>query len=206
MYSTKNTEYEFADKINKVYSNIRIIKNEEQPYTIYKINDIEKLFKFKSLRRSSFYQLQDKVTIKDETPGGIQNVGFLTYKGLLKLICNSRKQIPEEFIKYLEIDINSTKFICIETDTIDCILNTFEGEEYILQYKILNYRIDLYFPKYKLAIECDESHHYIENDKKRENEIVNKLNCVFIRYKPYDKNFNIFKLLNQIYNNIISNK
>jgi very-short-patch-repair endonuclease len=204
MYSTKNTEYEIADKINKIYPTITIIKNQEEPYTIYKMSDIEKLFNFKNIRGYN-YQLEEKINIKHQTPGGLQNVGFLTYKGLCKLICNSRKQIPEEFIKILEININTTKFTCIETDTIKCILNTFEGEEYVLQYKILNYRIDLYFPKYKLAIECDEYHYNIENDKIRETEIINKLNCVFIRYKPYDKKFNIFNLLNQIYNHIITN-
>jgi hypothetical protein len=29
-----------------------------------------------------------------------------------------------------------------------------------------------------------------------------ELDCKFIRYKSYDKNFNIFKLLNEIYKNI----
>ena len=35
----------------------------------------------------------------------------------------------------------------------------FKGEEMIEQYHVDGYRIDLYFPEYKLAIECDEFGH-----------------------------------------------
>lgn len=68
------------------------------------------------------------------------------------------------------------------------------------------YRIDLYFPDYKLAIECDENHTNIDADIKRENDIKDKLNCTFIRYKPYDKKFNIFLLINEIYKFILEYK
>ena len=36
-------------------------------------------------------------------------------------------------------------------------------------------------------------------DENREKEINEILNCKFIRYKPYDNDFNIFNLLNRIY-------
>ena len=73
-------------------------------------------------------------------------------------------------------------------------------------YKVDQYRIDLYFEEKKIVIECDEEHHdNINNiilDKIREENIKKELNCKFIRYKPFDENFNIFKLLNEIYINI----
>jgi very-short-patch-repair endonuclease len=37
-------------------------------------------------------------------------------------------------------------------------MDSFRNEEMIEQYTVLKYRIDLYFPRYKLAIECDEHH------------------------------------------------
>ena len=74
----------------------------------------------------------------------------------------------------------------------------------LYQYHIKPYLIDLYFPKYKLCIECDETHHkrikYIEKDIMRENKIKSVItDCVFIRYDPYLKDFNIFKVINKIY-------
>jgi very-short-patch-repair endonuclease len=66
------------------------------------------------------------------------------------------------------------------------------------------YRIDLYFVKYNLAIECDEDAHNrktnIINDLLREESIKKEINGIsFIRYKPYDRDFNIYKLLNEIF-------
>lgn len=40
----------------------------------------------------------------------------------------------------------------------------------------------------------------IEKDVARENEIKNIINgCIFIRYDPYSKDFNVFKLINNIF-------
>ena len=38
-------------------------------------------------------------------------------------------------------------------------MTVFAAEEIILQYNVLSYRVDAYFPKYKLAIEVDEQGH-----------------------------------------------
>ncbi len=55
----------------------------------------------------------------------------------------------------------------------------------IRQYKVLNYRIDGYDPISNVAYEIDEPEHRYsqEKDKKRQNEIENKLNCKFVRIK-----------------------
>ena len=55
--------------------------------------------------------------------------------------------------------------------------------EYILQYQVGNYRIDLYIPKYNTAIEIDEEEHKYKQkyDCKRQNYIENKIHCKFIR-------------------------
>ena len=46
-----------------------------------------------------------------------------------------------------------------EQTIINSIKNTFEGENIQTQYSVLGCRIDLYFHKYKLAIEDDELGH-----------------------------------------------
>lgn len=55
--------------------------------------------------------------------------------------------------------------------------------EYIPQYQVDNYRIDLYIPQYNIAIEIDEEEHkYKQNyDCKRQNYIENQIHCKFIR-------------------------
>ena len=55
------------------------------------------------------------------------------------------------------------------------------------QYTVLNYRIDLYFQKYKLAIEIDELNHNdrnIDYEIQRQKELEKELDCVFIRINP----------------------
>ena len=96
-----------------------------------------------------------------------------------------------------------------EQSVIESIRDTFKGDDVRIQYTVLGYRIDLYFYEYKLAIEIDELGHNDRNtdyETKREREIKNELNCVFIRTNPDAANFNINELNNQIFKHIIQSK
>ena len=69
------------------------------------------------------------------------------------------------------------------------------------QFNIDGYRIDLYFPGHKLAIECDEFDHAdkdIECEVNRQKHIEEKLGCTFIRYNPDAKRFDLFEVINRI--------
>ena len=143
--------------------------------------------------------LKKDIKIKILTTQGEQLISHLTYNGLLKLLSKSRKQESINLCNTLGIEINSKHYTCIESDTIHCIMEAFEGEHMMTQYKVDNYKIDLYFKDYNLSVECDEYHHKIDEDIIRQNYIEEKLKCSFIRYKPYEKEFNIFKLINDIY-------
>ena len=107
-----------------------------------------------------------------------------------------------EFKKKLGLDINSVT--CDEQDIISTLQTTFEGEIIITQYLIENKRIDAYFPKYKLAIEVDE-YNYEDRDskyeKKRQSMIENH-GITIIRTNTDTADFNINKLINQIYRHI----
>ena len=77
-------------------------------------------------------------------------------------------------------DVINTK----EQTVINSIKDAFEGENMQTQYTVLNYRIDLYFHKYKLAIEIDELGHNdrnIDYEIQRQRALERKLNRVFIR-------------------------
>ena len=178
---SKEQQIELGRKIEEFYECKIIIDEEKEP--VYCASDIGKILKLKNIR-TSLLNNYDKVNIKRDTNGGKQSICFITYSGLYRLLSKSRKGI--DFSNKLNIDITSKIYTCIEADTIKCIIQSFENEEMIHQYKITPYIVDLYFPKYKLIIECDETHHrsHIKNDKERENYIKDIIDVTFIRYDP----------------------
>ena len=99
-------------------------------------------------------------------------------------------------------DVINTK----EQTAINSIKDTFEGEDMQTQYTVLGYRIDLYFHKYKLAIEVDELGHNDRNidcEIQRQKELEKELDCVFIRINAIDAiEFNSFKEINKIHRHI----
>lgn len=129
---------------------------------------------------------------------------YLTYKGLLKLLTTTRKYVPVKFTewlcKLLGEQFTHVKFISAETDTINSIQKSIFSDS-ICQYSVDKYRIDLYFPEYNLAIECDEFNHKYRNldyEIKRENYIKDKLKFSFIRYNPNSYEFDIFEIIKKI--------
>ena len=92
-----------------------------------------------------------------------------------------------------------------EQTIINSIKAAFEGENIQTKCSVLGYRIDLYFHKYKLAIEVDELGHAdrnVNNEIERQRALERELNCVFIRINPDEKDFNIFKEINKIHRHI----
>ena len=143
--------------------------------------------------------------IKIKTISGLQSAKYINIDGLKRLISSSNSNKKIEISKELDFNIYDNSIIKIEAETINFIKKCFKDEEMITQYSILDYRIDLYFPKYKLAIECDEKAHKnkINKDIKRENDIKEVLNCTFIRYEPEEKDFCISNVISSIYKHII---
>ena len=79
---------------------------------------------------------------------------------------------------------------------------TFSGEEIIEDFSALNYLIDFYFPKYKLAVEIDELGHADRDsvkENKRQTEIVKYLGCKYIKINPDEKDFSAYDGLGKIH-------
>ena len=206
----KEEEIKIAIKIKKKY-NCHIILKDIPPYSLYCAADIGKILNLHNIRaKISKYSTNYKILLKVNTNRGKQGMSFLTFIGLLKVISKSRKPEVLNFANEIGMYVNYVVFTCIEVDTIKCIMETFKREKMETQYVVLTYKIDLYFIDYNLAIECNEDRHnlkrYLKNNEIREDKIKNALNCVFIKYNPYEKNFNIFKLINQIYAYIMNEK
>ena len=122
----------------------------------------------------------------------------------LKVIMDCRTDESYNFKRNLGFtlhDVINTK----EQTVINSIKDAFEGEDMQKQYIVLSYRIDLYFRKYKLAIEVDELGHAdrnVNNEIERQRALERELNCVFIRIDPDARNFNIFREINKIHRHI----
>ena len=79
------------------------------------------------------------------------------------------------------------------------------SKEKICKYTVIGYRIDLYFHKYKLAIEVDElgdNDRNIDYEIQRQQALERKLNCVFIRINSDAIDFTIFREINKIHRHI----
>ena len=98
-------------------------------------------------------------------------------------------------------DVINTK----QQTVISTIKDAFEGGNMQTQYTVLGYRIDLYFHKYKLAIEVDELGHnyrHINDEIQRQRALERELDSIFIRIDPDAVDFNIGKEINKIHRHI----
>ena len=93
---------------------------------------------------------------------------------------------------------------CDEQDTISALQVAFEGETILTQYCIGNKRLDAFFPKYKLGIEIDEYNHEGRNShyEKSRQLIIESHGITIIRTNPVAADFDINRLINQIYKHI----
>ena len=97
------------------------------------------------------------------------------------------------------IDVFNTN----EQSLIGAIKYAIEGKNMQIQYYDLGYKIDLYFPDYKIAIE-DHEFNYIDRDPEYEAtiriEIEEGVDSTFIRFNTTDApNFKTNKALNGVY-------
>src|SRR3989304_2539318 len=130
---------------------------------------------------------------------------LINHTGVQCLIQYGRR-LNEKFLRWYEekfdIKCKVLKRLCKEEEYLSYIEKVFEGEEMMRQYSCGSYNIDLYFPVYNIAIECDENGHQNrdkEYEQKREEYIKNTLNCEMIRFNPDSKFEDFFKCLNSIY-------
>ena len=69
------------------------------------------------------------------------------------------------------------------------------------QFYCSGYRIDLYLAEPRIAIECDENGHkdYSQKkERKREQSIKSSLGCSFVRFDPYNPDFNLGSIVRQV--------
>ena len=107
-----------------------------------------------------------------------------------------------EFKKKLGLDPHVVT--CDKQDIISALQVAFEGEIILTQYCIKNKRLDAYFSNHKLGIEVHEYNHEGRNfnyEKSRQL-MIESHGITIIRNNPDDADFDMNKLINQIYKRI----
>lgn len=142
---------------------------------------------------------KNKNTIKQK--GGQNKITYLLTEKAFELLQNSFN-LRNRYIVNVSDTVKCVNIgMCIENQTIGFIENAFIGVvEVKRQYIFDNYRVDLYFPDYKLVIECDENNHDdrdIIQERIREDYILSLGNKV-IRYNPNEKTFDLSNVLREI--------
>lgn len=180
---------------------IRMINYEDEWY--FRASDIGHKLGLKNIRTSvrTFDQNKKKI-FSIKTKSGKQQISFISFIGCIELFARSKSIISEEILKILDYD--SIKVISIESKTIGFIKHCFRDEEMIQQFSVGYYRIDLYFPKYKIAVECDEksahtTHEQLHKDKARQHFIESELGCTFIRYRPEEDDMELADVIYKIH-------
>ena len=123
----------------------------------------------------------------------------------LKVIMDCRTDESWKFKKNLGFRLHNGINTKEQSVVINSIKDAFEGDNMPSQYSVLSYRTDLYFHKYKLAVEADELGHAdrnVNNEIERQRALERELNCVFIRINPDEPDFNIFREINKIHRHI----
>ena len=122
-------------------------------------------------------------------PYNTKNFFILSASGFSKLfsIKKNRSKVGEILEKYFKTSTNiQMKFARKELRFLSNLKGALKvfNYEYKEQFQVLKYRIDLYIPELKIAIEYDENDHIgysFEDQEEREEKIKKELKCEFIR-------------------------
>jgi very-short-patch-repair endonuclease len=130
---------------------------------------------------------------------------YLDRTGLCSLLCASTVPNKQEFIDWykdqFKVDIFVITRLLKEQETIGQIIQAFSHLSPQRQYIVGTYRMDLYFPDQKLAVECDEWGHRDRDPNQeatREDYIKKHLSCKILRYNPDSPGFCVFDVINKI--------
>ena len=149
------------------------------------------------------WQLTELVSSSMNWPIDSQKIDlYINEEWIIELLVSSQQPLAKELAEYMGIKIIGHKYVRKEPGTIFTIQKVFEGISMKQQFSVGSYRINLYFPEHKLAIECDEYDHKdrdIDYEIRRQKFIEGQLNSKFIRYDPNAEDFMIESVLNKIF-------
>ncbi len=207
LFNNKIFQSEFTDG-----KHIRVFGTFDQPLFVAK--DIAEILGYSNTTEAirKHVDEEDKISFKEALQLNklIQNklqsqTILINLRGVMTLLTYSKKnndKLLRWFKDNFNINYSLIKRLSKEEEYISIIMKIFDGEIMTRQYKIDKYKVDLYFSKYNLIIECDEHGHQDRDfiyEKERTKLIENKLRSTFIRFNPDETSFDFFKVINQIF-------
>jgi very-short-patch-repair endonuclease len=176
---------------------------EEGRVPLFKASDVGVVLGSTTIRTSTRHSdSKEKVVRQWFSPGGPQETLFLTYARVRRLLVTSRKPAAARMAKAFGMKVHDNHYVRVEAAAVDFISTALDGLNMIQQYRVGPYRVDLYFPDHKIALECNEEGAHgagrISQDRERQIFIEKHLSCRFIRFRPQQKKFTMAKLLNII--------
>lgn len=177
---------------------INIVKDEDVDYFLVK--DVARLLHLRNPRETlQKYPTTEKKLIPFQSAGGQQKSLFLTFDGVKRIMCTSRSHLASAIAKDFGITVTDQHFIKAEAASIGFLIRAFKHLKSSPQHPVLGYRIDLYFPDHRVAIECDEEGSHgpgrVSEDKIRERKIIDHLSCTFVRFRPERPDFDLADLI-----------
>ena len=165
-----------------------------------------------SIERAYLDEGKDYLVSKQESTGGRPGIDYiLSVESAMRLIMFSNKtgkaiKLYKTLASVIETDViqitPTRKELLFEIDIKEAFK---EITTIISQYPVLNYRVDFYLPEFNLVIEYDEKQHlYYKDDKERQTEIENYLQCHFIRVEEGFELEGINKIIKVVIFNILT--
>jgi very-short-patch-repair endonuclease len=206
----KSSEYEIDGK--KLA--IKIVGTSEKPW--FKARDVCNALGYKrsDMALSQHIKPRDRASLNDIMDGSSFGGSFrrdregqqpyITKRGCEILMSKCKKLRDKNFIKTFATDWDLNVNIVQDTkeqEFIGAIRKAFSHLSMEPQFRIGDYRIDLYLTSLKIAVECDERGHSDRDGSKevaRQAYIENQLGCRFLRFNPDAKDFCIYDTINEL--------
>ena len=135
------------------------------------------------------------------------NTMYINESGVRRMVLKSQKPQASQLAKQLGIK-EETRYLRKEIEIVGFIEEVLTQSliPFEFQKRVANFRIDLYLPNQKLAIEIDENNHADRDahyEETREQRIKQELGCKFLRINPDAKDFKMSYCIGCIMKEII---
>jgi very-short-patch-repair endonuclease len=135
------------------------------------------------------------------------NTIYINEAGVRRLVVKSQKPQASELAKQLGIN-EETRYLRKETEIVGFIQDVLTQLmiPFEFQKSVINYRIDLYLPRQKLAVEIDENNHADRDpcyEQAREERIRAELGCKFLRINPDAPDFKLSSCVGRIVREVV---
>jgi very-short-patch-repair endonuclease len=185
-------------------------RNFEELETVFVKSQKENIIRFiKKNFKENIHYIKFKNNIKNNIRGGHNKINYLFTEETFELIKNTFNLKHRYITKINDTTHVNVIMMSLENQTIGFIENSYKNViNVVRQYKFGEYFVDLYFPYYKLVIECDELNHEDRNEiyEREREEYISGLGNTFIRFNPNNILFDLSIVINNINKILFKNK